>query len=247
MDDDSTFEDIYTDEETLNTAGVLYREAEGSWSPTKDIDWEQSIDLPEAERTALAAAATQFHYSNASHLMLTGRLLEQAEDIERKKLALYLSFSKMRNVDAFGRYIGRVSVHTEVAPQTKEYLSRMSAEEDVASLLLGMGVLGGTVGYVVLDHLADAGDPLFADIAGHVQQQKHDNEEILVNQLSELIAAADEERLAAIRETAAYYRERSEQIVLHHDDILETLGIDPEEVAEDVLAATDEFYRKVGL
>ncbi|MDY6761938.1 MAG: hypothetical protein SVY41_02730 [Candidatus Nanohaloarchaea archaeon] len=245
--DDLEFEDIYAGEEDLNTAGVLYREAEGSWSPTQDIDWEQTIDLPDAEKRSLADAATQFHYSNAVHLMLTGRLLEQAEDMETKKLALYLSFSKMRNVDAFGRYIGRVSVDTEIAPQTKEYLSRMSAEEDVVSLLLGMAVLGGTVGYGVLDHLREAGDPLFTEIADHVRQQKRDNEEILVNRLSELLDQADEERQAAIRETAAYYRERSAQIVLYHTDLLETLDLDPDEVAAHVRELTDELYGKIGI
>ncbi|MFB6294906.1 MAG: hypothetical protein ABEI97_04050, partial [Candidatus Nanohaloarchaea archaeon] len=129
MDDDLEFEDIYAEDEDLNTAGVLYHEAEDAWSPTNDIDWEQTIDLPDEKREALGDAATQFHYSNAVHLMLTGRLLEQAEDMETKKIAVYLSFSKMRNVEAFGRYLGRLSVDTEIAPQTKEYLSRMSAEE----------------------------------------------------------------------------------------------------------------------
>lgn len=247
MDEDSRFDDIYTEDSDLNTAGVLYHEAEDSWSPTTDIDWDQEIALPDEKKTALADAATQFHYSNAVHLMLTGRLLEQAEDMETKKLALYLSFSKMRNVDAFGRYIGRVSVDTEIAPQTKEYLSRMSAEEDVVSLLLGMGVLGGTVGYGVLDYLREAGDPLFTEIADHVRQQKRDNEEILVNRLSALLSEADDDRRAEIMDKAAYYRERSENIVRYHTDLLEQLDLDPDEVAEHVREVTDAFYQEIGI
>lgn len=245
--DELPFEDIYSGEEDLNFEGVLYKEASGSWSPSRDIDWSQEIDAPEAVREALAEAATQFHYSNASHLMLCGRLLEHAEDIEVKKLALFLAFSKMRNVDVWGRYLGKVNAHTEIAPQTKEMLSKMSADEDLTTLLLGMGVLGGTVGYGVLDKMREVDEPLFQEIADHVRQQKRDNEEQLVHYLQDVVEAATGEEAERIARQAAYFRERSEQIVLFHSDILEAVGLEPQDVADHVLEMTDDFYDKVGI
>ncbi|MFB6166766.1 MAG: hypothetical protein ABEJ62_00695, partial [Candidatus Nanohaloarchaea archaeon] len=239
--EDLEFEDIYT-EENLNAEGILYREDESSWSPTEDIDWDLEEDLPEEKNLALSEAATQFHYSNSSHLILCGRLMEQSEDMEIKKLATYLAFSKMRNVDVFGRYLGKNPANAEIAPETKEYLGRMSSEENMTNLLLGMGVLGGTVGYGVLGHLKDAGSPLFSQIAEKVIEQKHGNEDILVNALQNLVDAADDEDMEKMRELARYYRERSEQIVLFHSDLLNRLELDPEEVAESVLEATDRFY-----
>lgn len=245
--DELPFEDIYTEESDLNFEGVLYKEASGGWSPSMDIDWEQDIQVSAEERDALADAATQFHYSNASHLMLCGRLLEHADDMDIKKLALFLAFAKMRNVDAWGRYLGRVSAPTEIAPQTKELLSKMSADENLYTLLLGMGVLGGTVGYGVLDKMREIEEPLFRQIADHIREQKRHNEDLLVHYLEDLVIAADDQETEEIREQAAYFRDRSEQIVLFHGDLLETLGIDPREVADHVLELTDEFYDKVGI
>ncbi len=244
--DELPFEDIYSGDSDLNFEGVLYKEAADGWSPSRDIDWDRDITVDGETREALAEAATQFHYSNASHLMLCGRLLEHAEDIEVKKLALFLAFSKMRNVDVWGRYLGKVNAHTEIAPQTKEMLSKMSADEDLTTLLLGMGVLGGTVGYGVLDEMRSVDEPLFRDIADHVRQQKRDNEEQLVHYLQDVVETATDTDRERITDQAAYFRERSEQIVLFHSDILERVGLEPQDVADHVLEMTDRFYGKVG-
>ncbi|MCJ7479131.1 MAG: hypothetical protein MUP63_03045 [Candidatus Nanohaloarchaeota archaeon QJJ-7] len=246
MSDEISFEDIYTGED-LNVEGVLHREADSGWSPTLDIDWSQTVDLSEEKKSALADAATQFHYSNSSHLILCGRLLETAESMELKKLSLYLAFSKMRNVDVFGRYLGKVSSDTEIAPHTKEFLSEMSGEENLVNLLLGMGVLGGTVGYGVLDYLRESGDPLFREISDRVIEKKKTNEEMLVRHLNDFQDSGGSDAEDSITEHALFYRDRAEKIVLFHGDLLTTLGFDPEEVADNVVKATDEFYEKIGL
>lgn len=246
MDDELPVED-YTDSVDMNFEGVLYKEASGSWSPPEDIDWDLEIDVSEEDVQALADAATQFHYSNISHLMLCGRLLERGDDIDLKKLALYLAFSKMRNVDAWGRYLAKMPIRTDISPHTKEYFSEMYADEDLSTLLIGMAVLGGTVGYGVLDHMRDSGEPIFEQIADHIRAQKRDNEELLVNYLGNIVEAADEDEMDGIREQARFYRDRSEKIVMSHSDLLETLGHDPEEVAQHVLDVTDEFYGKIGV
>ncbi|MFB6077248.1 MAG: hypothetical protein ABEK12_03915 [Candidatus Nanohaloarchaea archaeon] len=125
MDDDLPFDELYP-EEDLNFEGIFYREVADAWSPSQDIDWEQEIDIDEEKQAALGDAATQFYYSNISHLMLCGRLLERGTDMKTRKLALFLAFAKMRNIEVFGRYLGRVDAQAEVAPYTKEYFSKMS-------------------------------------------------------------------------------------------------------------------------
>lgn len=245
--DDSSLDELYTEESDLNFEGILYREAAEGWNPSTDIDWSVDLDLDEDERNALADGATQFHYSNISHLMLCGRLLEHGSDMELKKLALFLAFSKMRNVDTWGRYLGKLSATTEVQPQTKEFFQRMTEEDDLPNLLLGMGVLGGTVGYGVLEGFGDMGDPILKQIAESIVEQKRKNEELLVNYLRPLIASMDEERLEEMKELARFYREQSERIVHAHSDSYQALGSEAGEVAENVLNVTDEFYRKIGL
>lgn len=246
-DDDSSFEDLYREDADLNFEGILYRESSEGWTPSTDIDWDIEIDLPEEKREALADGATQFHYSNTSHLMLCGRLLEQAPDMQAKKLALFLAFSKMRNIDAWGRYLGKLAVKSEIPPQTKDYFRRMTEEDDLATLLLGMGVLGGTVGYGVLEVFKEPGDPVFAQMAEKMVAQKGKNEELLAGYLGSMVDSSEEERLEQIEELAKFYRAQSEKIVYAHSDSYEKLGIEPDRVAESVLEATDEFYRKIGL
>ncbi|MDY6773942.1 MAG: hypothetical protein SVS85_01980, partial [Candidatus Nanohaloarchaea archaeon] len=209
--------------EDLNFEGIFSKEMVDSWTPSEDIDWSQEIQVSGEEREALGDAATQFYYSNISHLMLCGRLLENGRDMRTKKLALFLAFSKMRNIEVFGRYLGKVSAEAEVAPYTKEYFSKMS-ENDLGILLPDMGVLGGTVGYGVLDFLKDAGDPLFAEIAEKVGEQKRENEEVLVDYLQDALSQTSEEELDKIHDQASFYRDRSEKIVLYHGDLFKTLG-----------------------
>lgn len=244
--DELPFEEI-NPESDLNFEGVLYREASEGWSPAEDIDWEQEIELPDEIKKAIAGAATQFYYSNISHLMLSGRLMEKGKDMELKKLALYLAFSKMRNIDAFGRYLARVEEREEVAPYTKEYFSRMSTDADVPNLLLGMAVLGGTVGYGTLESVIDATDPIMEQIASNVIEQKKKNEDLLVNYLGNVVDAATDEELEELVESARFYRDQSEKIVIFHGNLFETLGTAPEEVVDRVLDATDQFYEKIGL
>ncbi len=245
--DDIPFEDFEPEDSSLNIEGILYKEAAGGWSPTEDIDWDTPLELDEDRKEALGDAATQFYYSNISHLMLCGRLLERGRDVPLQKLALFLAFSKMRNVEAFGRYLARTPPTEEVAPSTKEYLNRLTEDQDITTLLLGMGVLGGTVGYGVLDHLKEGGDPVFRQIAENVIEQKHENEDLIVNYLGNIVDSAEEEDIEDIKRQAEFYRDRSAKIVMFHSDLLETLGIDPEEVRDTVLEATDSFYSKVGL
>lgn len=245
--DDGHFEELYREDGDLNFEGILYRESTGGWNPSTDIDWDRELDLSDDKKEALADGATQFHYSNTSHLMLCGRLLEQGPDLQGKKLALFLAFSKMRNIDAWGRYLGKLSAKTEVPPQTKEYFKRMTQEDDLATLLLGMGVLGGTVGYGVLEVFQEVSDPVFTEMSEKMVEQKRQNEELLVNYISSMVDAADEERLNQIKTLARFYREQSEKIVYAHSDSYRKLGIEPDTVAENVLEVTDEFYRKIGI
>lgn len=245
--DDNAFEELYREDEDLNFEGILYRESTESWDPSTDIDWDIDVDLPDEQREALADGATQFHYSNTSHLMLCGRLLEQGPDMQAKKLALFLAFSKMRSIDAWGRYLGKMSVKTAVPSQTTEYFRRMTEEDDLATLLLGMGVLGGTVGYGVLEVFQEVDEPLFNQMAEKMMAQKKHNEELLTHYIGNMVETSSEERLQQIKDLARFYRDQSEKIVRAHDESYRNLGIDPEKVAENVLRVTDEFYKKIGL
>ncbi|MDY6768907.1 MAG: hypothetical protein SVW02_02255 [Candidatus Nanohaloarchaea archaeon] len=245
--ENSSFDELYREDGDLNFEGILYREDSGGWSPSQAIDWDQDIELSEEQREAIATGVSQFLYSNTFHLMLCGRLLERSDDMAVKKLALFLGFSKMRNIDAFGRYLGRIGSRKDVSPHTKEFFKRMTEEEDIPTLVLGMAVLGGTVGYGVLDKVRDAGDPVARQICDTIRQQKRENEELLVNYLKTVIDQADEEELKRLNELARFYREKSTKIVQAYAESYEKLGEDPDEILQHVLDVTDEFYEKVGL
>lgn len=245
MNDDATVEGLYRADD-LNFEGIFLKEMVGGWKPSRDIDWDQDLQLPEEKEAALAEAVTQYYYSNIAHVMLCGRVLEREEDLRGKKLALLIAFSKVRSAEVYGRYLGKTNADPDIAPYTQEYFSKMS-EDDIDILLPDMGVLGGALGYGTLSFLKDAGDPLFAQIAEKVCDQKDREMEFLADYLGEVVRAMDEEEHDDLLERAAFYRERAENIVQYHADLLTTLDIDPEEVRTYVLEFTDEFYADIGI
>ncbi len=245
MNEEPAFKDLYTAED-LNFEGIFLKEMVGGWQPAEDIDWDQDIGVSEEKEAALADAATQYYYSNIAHLMLCGRLLEREEETRAKKLALFLAFSKVRSAEAYGRYMGKTSADPDIAPYTQEYFSKM-AEDDIDILLPDMGVLGGALGYGTLSFLKDAGDPLFAEIAEQVCAQKERKMEFLADYLGDVVQSMAEDELDDLHKRAAFYRQRAENIVHYHEDLLTTLDIDVDAVEERVLELTDEFYEDIGL
>lgn len=246
MTDELPVESVYEAGIDLSDEQQQYYEAEFTmWNPTEDIAWDRPVTTNAAVQRATAEAATQFHYSNVSHLMLCGRLMDSTDDIRLKRLGVLLSQAKMRNIDGWGMYLERCGEAAGVASFTKEYLENLFDNRDTASLLTGMGVLGGSVGIGVLQHLQRAGDPLFQDIATHVLEQKRRNQQHIEPALTACIDDLD--TLQPLQRDAQQYLFLARQIIWSHESLLQTLELDPEAITSTVLNHATDFYRSIGI
>jgi hypothetical protein len=152
-------DDLYEQEINLspNPADLLYQEQQSSW---EDIEFEP-VDVDEEKLAALVDAATQFHYIYLSELLIMGDLLWNAPDMGTKRLATVLSASRMRDVDAWGRYIAHLQlIRPSISSPLQTYFRKLYEEENQLARLMGL-LFVDVFRKELADELQDVEDPTF--------------------------------------------------------------------------------------
>ncbi len=223
-----------------NPASVIYSMLKQGWEP---IEW-QEIEAEGEMFDAVVDAASQFYYLYLSHVLLLGGVIEREDDSDAKRLAVLLAGSRMRDVDAWGRFLGQAQATAQVPSALKEYLHALHDDENIESRLIGIG-LADVYRRAIGDTLKDF-DPLFQRLIERDAEQAEKNREALNEYLTDVVPELKENRQDVLDQLWTY-RELTKQVVLAHADAFEEVGEEASDIVLAVENQADQFYREVGL
>lgn len=223
-----------------NPADLLYQEQERGW---EEVAFEP-VDVDEETLAALADAATQMHYIYLSQLLLMGDLLWNAEDIGTKRMATVLSASRMRDVDAWGRYIAHLElVRPQISAPLRAYFQELYEEENRFARLMGL-VFVDVLRKALADELQDVEDPTFRRLMQRDAVEGAKNVEMTKEHLQQVSTAIDEGTRTAAADSIDAYVERIEAIITDRSVTLDALDVDPDRVL-DACRETITAYRAI--
>lgn len=208
------------------------------WQPMTDVSWERGVHVPPAHQDALATVATQFHFGKLTDIKLCGRILEHEPDMNAKRLALLLSSARVRDVDAWGRYLDLLEATGEILPPLETYMSAMYDDStDPVSLLIGMIMIGDISGSIILDEAMQTDESVLQEMAPHMADQSATNRESAITYLRPVLRETHPNRLTKIQHDVQQYRKNLEDILRTQEDAFTTLGWNTDHIAN---RATDE-------
>lgn len=223
-----------------NPADLLYQEQEAGW---EEITFEP-VDVSEEKLAALADAATQMHYIYLSQVMMMGDLLWNAPDIGTKRLATVLSASRMRDVDAWGRYIAHLElVRPEISPPLRDYFQELYAEENRFARLMGL-MFVDVLRKALADELQDVEDPTFRRLMQRDAREGAKNVKMTREHLQHINSTIDDDTRETAEGRMDDLQDRIEAIIADRGVTLETLDVDPENILDEC-RSTLSAYRSI--
>ncbi len=211
-----------------NPADLLYQEQAKAW---EEIAFEPvDRDMDEDALAAMADAATQFHYIYLSELLIMGDLLWNAPDIGTKRLATVLSASRMRDVDAWGRYIAHLKlIRPDISHPLKTYFKQLYEEENPLARLIGL-MFVDVFRKELAGELQGAEDPTFRRLMERDAKEGEKNIRLTKQHLQEISSALDEEMRDAAADRIDDYIRIIEDIADDRSTTLKELGADTETI-----------------
>lgn len=211
----------------MNPSDPVYVASEAGWP---NIDWDR-ISVEGEVRDALAAVGTQLHYTNLSQVLLLGDVIRGKTDINAKRLAILIAETRMRDVDAWGKYLSRLGEIGDISPSIEEYFERLYEDENMVSQIIG-SLLTDVLVTAVYENMDGTDTTLEMLVERNVGQAER-NIRLSDYYLSEWIdgLAADERRGTAAR--IDRYITLKEQFIENYADTFTVLDISADAVADD--------------
>lgn len=244
MEENSPIDDVYAHGANIprNPVDPVYKELEKAWY---DIDWAE-IDTTDNQWTALADAATYFHYSYLSHVHLLGDIIERALDLRAKRIAIVLANSRMRDVDAWGRYLGKLKTATEIPSELKDHFRVLAADDYVESQVAGIALID-VYRYTIKDRISAIDDPTFRALMERDSEQSRANMRLAESYLTAAVPELDAADWQDMIETIRQYREMTEDIFLAQVASIDSFDREPMDVIAAAKQTADAFFERVGL
>lgn len=238
---------LYQDGVHVGFGRILDREFNALWNPLTDIDWTQEVDGSAGLQEATTTAATSYHFLNLSGLLLCGRILQQPRNPEEQQLSLVLAFSQIRNIDAWGRYIGKMEAGAQVHPRVADYYRLLFAQEDNLSILIGMETLGSHLTQAFFDRITDVGDPIFQELVTRMLKQLQRTTPRTTQYLRQEISTINAAHRDRLRDAAATYQDRTTAMFDGYEHHFQTVDEDPDAIMDDIQNEISQFYQDIGL
>lgn len=224
-----------------NPTETLFQVQEDAW---KELDWDVEIDGTDEELDALADAAAQFHQIHLSHVMIFGDIVRNVPDVDAKRLGVFLALSRMRDVDAWGRYLGRLKQRTKISEPVMDYFKMVFNDDHPYSRLIGL-VYVDVFREAIDNHLQHVPEKLFRRIMERGGEEAERNVELSLRYLREGHQAMDaEEREKVVVQTDRYLAQIN-KILRHHADTIEVFGGDVNQINPEVNRISTEFQEAI--
>lgn len=202
----------------------VYERNASAWEP---IDWELT-DVPEDVLEARGELAANLHYLHMTHLTVLGDIVSEEPDTDVKRVAAVLVDDRMRNVDAWGRYLMMTGVAPRITTELDEHINSLfdrDAWSQLASIILADVVL------VSLYQYLDAEDDLIHRVLERDVEQAKDNIQMITSYLRDRYHELSQEEQAAVRGRVDRCHSWSSVFVDRYSGMLEASGVDPEAFA----------------
>jgi len=222
-----------------NPDDPVYLASEEGWESVK---WEE-IAVSEEIQDALATIASQFHYVHLAQLLLLGNVISGDSDLDAKRLALLLANTRMRDTDAWGRYLQRLGKVKEIDPVMENYFERLYNDAHTVSRLLGM--VFGEVMITTIYRNMNGEDRTFERLLKRNMGQSERNINLAEHYLQRWITDHTIEKRREIANSVDRYIVLKERFLVSQRENLATVGIDADTVIEKFVRNADDFYNDI--
>lgn len=224
----------------VNPVDLLYREQEKSWDT---IEFEE-VTADGEVREALADAATQFHYIYLSQLIVLGDITKNAANMNVKRLAAFLTASRIRDVDAWGRYLTSLKMRTTVSDAVHVYCTRLYNEDNRLSRLIGI-VLADVFRQAIGTNAVDFPDVTFERLMERDIEEGDKNVQLTRSYLQRINQEIDEDQREEVIMQMDRYAALVDDILDDREQSFTQLGLDIENIREHVSREIDAFHASI--
>lgn len=181
-----------------------------------------------------------------SHVSLLGEIIERAPDLRAKRIAIVLADSRMRDVDAWGRYLGKLQTTTELPSMLKDSLRVLAADAHVESQVAGIALMD-VYRYAIRDRISAIDDPTFQALMERDSEQSRANMRLAESYLTTAIPKLDAADRKEVTETIRRYQEMMEDTILTHASSIESFDGEPADVKAAAKQTADAFLDRIGI
>lgn len=221
----------------VNPVDLLYREQEKQWDT---VEFEE-VTVEGAVRDALADASTQFHYIYLSQLIVLGDVTKNVSNVDVKRLASFLIASRIRDVDAWGRYLASLKMRTTVAEPVHTYCNHIYNDDNRLSRLMGV-VLADVFRQAVGTNAANFPDPTFERLLKRDVDEGDKNVQLARSYLQRINRNLSSEETDEVIMQMDRYASLIEDILVDREHSFNQLGADIENIRDQIGAEIDAFH-----
>ncbi len=234
--------DVYREGITIphNPANLLYVVQEKQWEPVE----YKSVEATGTARDALVDASTQFHYIYLSELVTLGDIIHNARWADKKRAAVFLAASRMRDVDAWGRYLGLLGATGTVSDDVQRFVDRVYEDDNRLSRLIALvyiDVLRQAIG----KHTENLPDPTFQALLDRDIKEGNRNVKILEQTLQNIhneLGLAEQHEVVTRLDR---YLAMVENIIHRHRDTFTAFDADPDSVTAYITDTVNRFEQTI--
>lgn len=202
------------------------------------IEWE-TPDLPAEVQEARAAVACELHYLYMTHLTMLGGIVQDEPDTDMKRLAAVLTDDRMRNVDAWSKYLSALGENTTVTADMDKHADALLSADSLCQLT--SIVLADVFLATLYEHMDDDGS-LFRRLLERDITQAQKNVGMAIDYLQQWQQELPGSRKEAVLDHVRTCVQWAEVYVDRHQTVLANAGIAPEAFATAFRENAQEFY-----
>lgn len=241
--DDEPFslEDVYQEgvDVPQNPVDPVYIEQEKRWEKLEFGDPAVSDEV----RAALASITIQLHYISLAQLTLLGNIIAENSQMRAKRLAALLASSRVRNVDAWGRYLEKLDEGGNVRPQVENYFQRLYTDDQAISRLISI-ILLDVLNRTMYDNLNGL-DTTFERVLHRNITQAEKNIDLALHYLQYWDRKLSRDEKRSLAGHIRYYITLIEECVDACSDDLDTINVDSEQVLAQFDGNARDFYHEI--
>lgn len=242
MDEPLSTEELYANGANFpQKSDPVYREQAEAWP---DIDWER-MAVSADQRGVLADTAARLHYGSLVHVDLLGSIIECTADLRTKRIATKLIGSRMRDVDAWGRYLTELQTPADIPTELEDYLHGLMADDHVESQVAGIALMD-VHRYALIDTIHAIAEPTFRALMERDSEQSRINKRLTAAYLSAAVTDLDPGDRKAVEKTVDQHQDIPVDLFLPHVSAEETTAPDTADVITAATHTTDTFFTRIG-
>lgn len=167
----------------------LYEKAKNDfWNESTAVDWDQEIQLPQAQREALARLLSITYYGERAAVTIAAQLVASVRDEEARKALSCQVVEETKHVAAFERLLGKLDRIYPPSFFARRLLRDLIRTEDPAAKMVGMHLFVENIANHSFNALRESvEDPLTRQVLEYIARDERKHTAIAVLYLPSLL------------------------------------------------------------